>query len=253
MADCAGCEENDLKMLDSLNNKYGIVERPELSDEDFLLLKNDMNTLMDENPAWSKDWLSDDLLRRFLRTFETVRETTLKITEYFEWRVVQNVDDINPSDPILKKLLAAHSNIILDDATDRCGRPIMIIRARNHKKTETPEEIFKSAIYYLESLCARCDRTELKEFCMVYDLGGFTSENMDFPLAQKYFKALKDYYPERVGVALIINYPFLIHSVWMVIKLWLTRRLRSKFIFCGREEFNDFVDEASLPLQLFEN
>ena len=76
---------------------------------------------------------------------------------------------------------------------------------------------------------------------------------MDFPLAQKYFKALKDFYPERVGVALIINYPFLIYPVWQVIKLWLSNRLASKFIFCGRKEFNDFVDESLMPLQLFED
>jgi len=206
---------------------------------------------MNKKPEWSKDWLTDGLIRRFLQAFGCVKEATVKITEYFEWRATENVDDINPSDPILKKIIAQHSNIILDDAVDKCGRPIMVIRARNHKKNETAAEIFKSAIYYLENLCARCDQTELKDFCMVYDLGGFTTENMDFPLAQKYFKALKDYYPERVGVALIINYPFLIHSVWMVIKLWLNKRLRSKFIFCGRKEFNDFVDEDSLPLELF--
>ena len=249
----AGTEvtKNDLVMEAHLNERYGILPKPQLNEEDLLQLKNDVNLLMNNNPAWSKDWLTDGLFTRFLRAFDSVNEATVKMTEYFEWRVTENVDDINPSDPILKKLLAQHSNIIIDDAVDRCGRPIMVIRARNHKKSETAEEIFKSAIYYLENLCLRCDKTELQDFCMVYDLGGFTMENMDFPLAQKYFKALTDYYAERVGVALIINYPFLIHSVWMVLKLWLSRRVRSKFVFCGREEFNDFVDEAPLPLQLF--
>jgi len=238
-------------MDETLNKKYGIMQRPDVSEKDRTQLKTEIEQMLTEQPAWSRDWLSDGLYTRFLRAFGTVPEARTKIREYLEWRVSEGVDDINPSDPVLKKLLAQHSNIIIEDATDRCGRPIMVIRARNHKKGETAEEMFKSAIYYLEHVCTRSDRTELGEFCMVYDLGGFTMENMDFPLAQKYFKALKDYYPERVGVALIINYPFLIHSVWVVIKFWLSRRLRSKFIFCGRDEFNHFVDESSLPLQLF--
>ena len=245
------CDMNQRGMEKYLNKQYSVVDRPMVSEDNLVQLKNNVNILMSENPAWSKEWVTNGLCRRFLQTFVSVRDATIKIKEYFEWRLAEKVDYINPCEPAIGGILEQMSNIIIDGAVDRCGRPIMVIKVHNHIKSEIDEETFKSAIYHLENLCARCDKTELQDFCMIYDLSGFSIENMDFLFSQKYFKALRDYYPERVGVALIINYPFLIHSVWTVVKLWLSKRLCSKFIFCGRKEFNDFVDETLLPLKLF--
>lgn len=244
-------ENSSLEVEEKLNAKYGIVQLPAYSSEDFEALRKTIGNKINKSPNWDSKWNSDDLLKRFLRTFGTVKDTTEKLIQYFDWRFDEKVDQINPSDPAIKKILSGHSNIVLDGVYDRCGRPIMLIRAKNHRTDEKAEDIWKSAVYYLEKVCKQSDDTQLKDFCMVYDLNGFTSANMDFPLAQKYFKALKNYYPERVGVALIINYPFIIHSVWHVVKLWLNQRLRSKFIFCGEKEFNDFVEVDKFPLQLF--
>lgn len=242
---------NYSQIEEQLNITYGIVPRAIYSQEDFDLLSKMVSNRMNENPDWDTKWSTDEVLRRFLQTFCTVPETTEKLVQYFDWRSNEKVDEINPYDPAMKRILTGHSNVILDDTFDRCGRPILVIRARNHRTDENADDIWKSAVYYLERVCEQSDSTELKDFCLVFDLGGFTTANMDFPLAQKFFKALKDYYPERVGVVLIINYPFLIHSIWMVIKLWLYQRLRSKFIFCGEKEFDEFVDMSKLPLELF--
>ena len=242
---------SNLEKEEYLNKRYGIESFP-YSEDDLALLRSTINTKMAENISWKTEWADDHLMKRFLRTFVTVQETTTKLIQYFEWRLNEGIDDINFDDPVMKDILALGVNLILDDNYDSCGRPIMIIHtARQYKDNERAEQLFKTAIYFIERMCERCDKTELRQFCVVFDLSNFTMANMDFQFLQRYINCLKDYYPERIGAALVINYPSIIYPLWKVIKLWMNRHLRSKFIFCGEKEFSDFIDITKLSVRLF--
>lgn len=236
----------------NLNIKYGIECFTEYNQDDFSVLKTSIDEKISENEDWKEDWVDDLLLERFLSTSDSVEEANKKLVAYFEWRCSEAIDDINFDDPVMKEIKAYGVNLVFDDVFDTCGRPIMIVYAsKQHRETERAEQVFRSAIYFVELMCRKSKNTELKNFTIVFDLGGFTMSNMDFPFLQRYINCMRDFYPEQIAAALVINYPAIIYPLWKVIKLWMNRNLRSKFVFCGEKEFNDFINIESLPVKLF--
>jgi len=223
------------------------------NDNDIDAVRENLSAMFSANASWKREWLTgDDMVRRFLKTFPTVVEATEKMVQYFNWRHEESVDDIDPHDPSMEKILAEEGNTVVEGVYDRKGRPILLITPRHHKKNQHPDDlVFKSAVYTLERICQLCDATELKNFCMVYNLEGFTKANMDFTLAQKYFKCLLEYYPERVGVGLIINYPVIVHPFWKIVKVWMNKNMRNKFVFCNKKEFKEYVNPEHIPMSLF--
>ena len=237
--------------VSTVNQKYGI-ETFSCGEDDFHNLNTLMENKMADNPEWKAEWMDEHLLRRFLRTFNSVEESAHKICNYFNWRHEEEIDDIDIQHPIMQQLMAQGTNEILDNFYDRCGRPIMIIHtARQTKEADKGEFIFKRAVWHIEQMCKRCDACALRTFTIVFNMDNFTAGNSDYTFLQRYVNALRDYYPERIGAALVINYPPLVYPVWKVAQFWMNKHLRSRFIFCGKQEFNDFIDVEAMPVTLF--
>jgi len=222
-------------------------------DEDFATLRNNVTSMLKANPSWKNEWFTgDSMLIRYLNAFGNASEATEKISQYFQWRYNEGIDDVDPEDPVLAEILAEQGNVVLDEVYDLKGRPILVITPRRHQKNMyTEEQVFRSAVYCLEKISKKCDESQSSGFCMIYNLEGFTKANMDLSFAQRYFKCLKDYYPERIGLGLIINYPPIVHPFWKVIKMWMNPRMRNKFVFCSKKQFKDYVDVDELPVKLF--
>jgi len=235
-----------------INKKYGI-EMYTCAEDEFNALRDVIENKMAATETWKREWLDDHLLRRFLRTFETVEESAAKITDYFNWRHAEAIDDIDVNEPIMAQLMAQGTNEILENFYDRCGRPIMIIHtARQTKEADKSEQIFKRAMWHIEQMCKRCDACALRNFTIVFNMNNFTMGNSDYTFLQRYVNALRDFYPERIGAGLVINYPPIVYPVWKVAKFWMNKHLRSRFIFCGKAEFNDFIDVENMPVKLFD-
>jgi len=254
MVETVKIEKNPEETVTTLNKKYKI-QTFSCVESDLDTLRVDMETEMMKRPDWKKEWLDDNLLKRFLCSFRTIEETQKKLCNYFNWRLEENIDNIDvENDTIMKEMIALGTNEILETFTDRCGRPIMIIHAsRQRKEPNRSEYIYKRAIWHLEQMCAKCDQmTPLKNFTLVYNMNNFTTANSDHGFLQRYVQALRDYYPERIGSAVVINYPSIVSALWKVVKIWMPKHLRSRFVFCSKSEFDDFIDTTKMPVNLFE-
>ena len=242
-------EAND--NVTAINKKYGI-ETFSYVEEDLQQLSTRMESEMAKNSTWKREWMDEHMLIRFLRTFKTVEESVVKLTNYFNWRNEEEIDDIDIQHPVMQKLMAQRTNEIPPGFHDRFGRPIMIIyTARQTKEACNTEFIFKRAMWHIEQMCNLCDASASRNFTVIFNMDNFTMGNSDYGFLQRYFNALRDYYPDRIGAALVINYPSLVYPLWKVAKYWMNKHLRSRFIFCGKEEFNDFIDVDTMPVKLF--
>ena len=130
---CIRSDIADTDLTRRLNKKYGILTQT-CNEEQLPSLTSIMHTKMEENQqqqqhqvvsAWKREWLDENLLRRFLATFKTVTATVDKLVDYFNWRSDESIDDTSPDDEALKSIFEDHSevNVIFDDFYDRCIVP----------------------------------------------------------------------------------------------------------------------------------
>eukprot|EP00111_Clytia_hemisphaerica_P022535 TCONS_00066252-protein len=111
--------------------------------------------------------------------------------------------------------------------------------------------LYKYITFQMEQLISICDQAENDgTFCLVVDMKNFAMKNMDYTALRKIFWILKNCYPERLGVALIINYPWVFYGCWEIIKLWLNDVTRSKIHFCYQKEMNDFLDTNACEIEV---
>lgn len=107
-------------------------------------------------------------------------------------------------------------------------------------------------MYCLESASAAADIQSFDQrVTFIFNLHRFGMSNMDFNFVKTSLHYLMCYYPERIAVCFIVNYPWIFESCWKIIKLWMNDVTRSKFIFAGEKELNDFVDLDALPITIF--
>ena len=90
-----------------------------------------------------------------------------------------------------------------------------------------------------------------KRIVLIFDLKGFGMRNMDYTFVKDLLHVLMVYYPERIGMCFIIHYPWIFLGCWKIIRLWMNEVTRSKFIFAGKSQIDDFIDLKSLPVPLF--
>jgi len=244
---------NPKETLTTINNRYEI-QTFSCDEDDVITLRTVMEKKMAAHPDWKGTWLDDHLLRRFLCSFPTVQESEKKLCRYFNWRHEENIDGIDVNDPIMQELLARSPNEILDQFEDRFGRPIMITHtARQTKEANRKEQLYKRAMLHLERMCAKSDEvTPLRSFVIVFNMKNSVLGQTDQGFLQRYVIALRDFYPERVGVALVVNYRPMVRTLWKLLNIFMSKQLRSKFIFCTKDEFNDFVDVDKMPVKLFD-
>ena len=248
--------EDYIKIDERLSKAYHI-QRPSYDKDHLEKLKILIEKKLNENPDWKRHWVDEDSIIRFLKAFLTVEDTLNALDEYCNWRVSEDVDgiasiDISTDEKLLKEQ-AKNRDRILHDHYDRCGRPILLLTVRNHDKYDSDHEaLFK---YFLNRMEAISNIAEEKAFdkklVLIFDLKGFSMKNMDYKFVKELLHVLMVYYPERIGMCFIIHYPWIFLGCWKLIRLWMNEVTRSKFIFAGKSQTDDFIDLESLPLSLF--
>eukprot|EP00794_Sanderia_malayensis_P007065 gene7065-7860_t len=161
-------------------------------------------------------------LMRFLKANLTPEDACSALIRYTEWREKYNVDSLREDDPDIIKEHAIGRVLVLED-NDHDGRPV-------------------------ELLSSKCNDDIIDNFCIILDLGGFSLSNMDYTHAKRIIWIMQNCYPERLGVCLIVNSPWIFYGCWSIIKLWLNEVTVSKIVFIqNKEDLADFINIDKLP------
>uniref|UniRef100_A0A7S2BHZ0 CRAL-TRIO domain-containing protein n=1 Tax=Florenciella parvula TaxID=236787 RepID=A0A7S2BHZ0_9STRA len=126
---------------------------------------------------------------------------------------------------------------------DKQGRPILCVRARLWQPgrfAEADEEEF--AMYMLDHIEMKMNgsKTESEwanktpvgeQWVVLFDMTKWTTANSDIATVKRLIKILVVHYPDRLGMAIIFNAPFLFSAVWAIISPFLEEVTRKKVLF----------------------
>jgi len=86
---------------------------------------------------------------------------------------------------------------------------------------------------------------------IVFDMTGFGLSNMDYGLVKYLLEIFRDYYPETLGVCLILNSPWIFRGCWALIKPWLDPKTAKKILFVNSQSLlEDYLDIDYVPTYL---
>ncbi|XP_012942771.1 CRAL-TRIO domain-containing protein C3H8.02 [Aplysia californica] len=220
-------------------------EKSKVFEENFIELKSRCNVLFSADPSQTH---TESSMRRFLRAFGTIDNAFNHIVKYNKWRREYGVDRLSSEDPDILEEMAV-GKVHLLRTRDLKGRPIIHIAARKHIANERDlDKLTKYTIYMLELTCQRIDESVIDNMCIVFDLKNFCMANMDYQFVKKLIWLLGRYYPERLGICLIVNAPVMFSGCWTIIRPWLNEVTASKVTFVnGEEQLCEYLNPDGLP------
>jgi len=189
-------------------------------------------------------------LRRFLRARDhNVDKAAAMLLKYLKWRREVAPDGFVPEERVRRELAQDKACM---GGVDRSGRPILVAFAARHYYADRDLAEFKSFVaYFLDKICARIPRGQEK-FLAIVDNKGWGYANCDVRAYIAAIEIMQNYYPERLGKALMINVPYIFMKVWKtMIYPFIDTNTRDKFVFVDDKSLHETlrreIDETQLP------
>ncbi|KAI8899821.1 CRAL-TRIO domain-containing protein [Globomyces pollinis-pini] len=213
--------------------------------------------------------LHDDyLLYRFLRARKyNLEKAELMFTNYLDWRIKDNVDDIVNSFSFEEesKVHALYPRYY--HKTDKIGRTVYVEQLKSLDvgelfKSTTTERLTKKHIREFEKFskyrivaCGLKAGVHLEQGLSIMDLKGvpLSQFNQVRKVIQLLSSIAADYYPETLGKMFLINCPTLFTAVWAVIKSFLDETTVAKISILGsnyKKQLLEHIAEENLPASL---
>ncbi|CAD6228377.1 unnamed protein product [Miscanthus lutarioriparius] len=188
-------------------------------------------------------------LRRFLRARDhDVDKASAMFLKFLKWRREAAPGGSVPEERVRREL--AQDKVCMG-GVDRAGRPILVAFPSRHFSAGRDMAEFKSfVVYFFDKICARIPRGQEKFLCIV-DLKGWGYSNWDIRAYIAAIEIMQNYYPERLGKALMIHVPYIFMKAWKMIYPFIDTNTRDKFVFVEdkslQETLRREIDEGQLP------
>jgi hypothetical protein len=195
----------------------------------------------------------DVLLLRWLRSRKwNVQDTVHQIVETLKWRREWGVQGLvaNGENEISQEEIATGKTYFMGH--DKVGRPVCCIHPKEHVKGQFPHEYSEKLTVFCVETYRKLLQSPMESVTVVFDMAGCETKNMDFHQVKFLIHLLDNYYPDSLGLILILNFPWVLDKCWTIIKSWLSASVRKKVRFIHSEaELNEFIDPSVLPKRLF--
>lgn len=191
------------------------------------------------------------LLSRLRAQKWDVKKAIENILNLLRWRIKWGVSEL---------LAKGESCISLDEVKigkgyfmgqDRAGRPVCYIHAKEHIRGQyTLENTEKLAVLALE-MCRKLLKPPIETFTVVIDVNGLGMENIDLQVSRNFINLLQNYYPESLGLGIIVNASWIFYSCWAIVHPWLDLAVQSKIKFLKKEsDLVEYIDPIHIPQRL---
>lgn len=177
------------------------------------------------------------------RYFKEDTQTTVSaIKSVLEWRNTYNLSDLKEEDfpeeftntPVFK----VHGRDVEDNV-------MVYIRVKLFKKGEFPIEDVKK---YMAFLLDRVDReTRGDGWSLCFDCTDAGISNVDMEMLKFVVQVLTNYFVENCRYVLIYDMPWILSSIWKIVKSWLPQEHRDAVKFASKKEMSSFVKDSELP------
>nr|CEL65511.1 TPA: hypothetical protein BN1204_013530 [Neospora caninum Liverpool] len=147
---------------------------------------------------------------------------------------------------------------------DRLGRPCLVLRLANLSvsslSSSCGETDWKLALVFLVEEAVKSMGRDVEQLIVLLDAKNLSFKNLPIPEILQMQVTLQAFYPERLGLVLVINANWQAKLLWLSLRAQLSGLTRSKIFFLPsqparlREFLLTFFEESRLPkwcLQLF--
>uniref|UniRef100_A0A7S4ISL5 CRAL-TRIO domain-containing protein n=1 Tax=Vannella robusta TaxID=1487602 RepID=A0A7S4ISL5_9EUKA len=129
---------------------------------------------------------------------------------------------------------------------DKRNRTIIYVRPRFHDPNQNTTEEMDRFLVWMTELGRKMLRPGVETGLVIYDMNGFGLSNMDYTQVKTQIRILESYYPESMGLTLIVNSPWLFSACWRLIKGWIDPVAAEKIKFISQAELTQYVDPDNL-------
>jgi len=223
-------------------------------------------------PAGKLEIPAESTLQRFLDGYNNDAHVAAKrLRRMLIWRASYSyglndtlVRDINTSTPGIDLQIETGKCYILN-TRDKCRRPIVVVHVRRHDPSkQSRDDITCFGVHILERAEGLlqpwpCDADSLDrnktaqdyssdKLCIIFNLEGIGMANVDMGAAKRIIYMLTNFYPERMGLCLLVAAPLFFSAAWAVIRPWLSLKTQDKIKFCKTKELERYIDAEALPV-----
>ncbi|XP_078167462.1 uncharacterized protein LOC144562167 [Carex rostrata] len=188
-------------------------------------------------------------LRRFLRARDLdIEKASSLFLKFLKWRR-QSVPNGFISESEIRNELPQRK--VFMQGFDKAGGPILLVFAAKHDYSKRHMDEFKRFVtYFLDKACARMASGQEKFICIV-DLKGWGYSHCDIRAYIAAIEIMQNYYPERLGKALLIHVPQLFMKAWKIVYPFIDNNTKEKFFFVDDKKLQEVllaeIDESQLP------
>lgn len=131
---------------------------------------------------------------------------------------------------------------------DREGRPIIVMRPGYENMPGHPDNM-RNLVFTLERACAESGDSK---FCVLLDFSHYSIAKFpSLATSKATLSVLQDHYPERLGMAVIVNPPQLFSALYSAISPFVDPVTRAKIMFVkGEKQLHQQIDPAQISLSL---
>lgn len=186
--------------------------------------------------------LSDALINRYLRATDyDVPKAVAALRATLEWRKEFGVARLRPSD-----IAAELNGKLVVRGHDAFGRPVIVMRPRLENTWDHTGNL-RNLVLALE-LAVRRMPPGVEKWCVIVDYGGYSLRNApSMATTRATLNIFQSHFVERLGVALLINAPWLFNGVWSVLSPFMDEKTRQKVVFVKGDASDGTMRKALAP------
>lgn len=194
----------------------------------------------------------DVLILRWLRSRKwNVRSAVHQIIETLKWRREWGVEGLVADGERAISEAEVSTGKTYFMGHDKVGRPVCCIHPKEHVKGQFPHGYSENLTVFCVETYRKLLITPIESVTVIFDMAGCESKNMDFHQVKFLIHLLDNYYPDSLGLILILNFPWVLDKSWMLIKTWLNASVQKKVRFIhSATELAEYIDLDVLPERL---
>lgn len=182
-------------------------------------------------------------LRRYLQAESwSVQQAESRILQHASWREQIMPWSIN-EDSVQEHLDAKKAYL---QAPGEKGRPLLVVKARNHRPGGDISSLTRFIIYCIEAASQHCwgaDNPDHKLWIMG-DLDDLAFKHFDAAALRASFEVLQKHFPERAAGIIMYQAPSFFAGCWKVISVFIEPDTQKKVIFANRASAKKLLQES---------
>ncbi|KAJ2159672.1 hypothetical protein GGF46_002844 [Coemansia sp. RSA 552] len=192
---------------------------------------------------------ADSWVLRFLRARSwDVDEAFQMVSKALEWRVGQSIDEVVYFGESHLHYHTMETGLAFACGRDRLDNPVYVVRVRvNISRNRNIQAIKRFLCWQIETSQLLSTGAADGRVTIIFDMTGFTRENIDLKLVRTLISLLTNYYPETLGILILYVNSWLFSSIWTLISPFIDPAVKSKIVMAkSPAELEPFIDPNSL-------